>query len=166
MTPVLRWQWGPFEALSLQDLYDALQLRAEVFILEQGPYQDLDGKDQYSRHLLGRLAEPAAGLPAGTLAAYLRVVEPGVKYAEPAMGRVVGHPALRGCGLGRALVAEALRRADQTWPGAANRISAQAHLEAFYGSFGYQRVGEPYLEDNIPHLEMLRPSPDAGDEKF
>lgn len=159
--PAIAWQAARFEGLSLQALYDALQLRARVFILEQGPYLDPDGLDQHSLHLLGRLAEPWAGLPAGELVLYLRVVDPGLKYAEPSVGRVVSHAALRGTGLGRALVAEGLRCADLAWPEQANRISAQAHLQGFYGAFGYAPVGEPYAEDNIPHIEMLRPAAGA-----
>ena len=158
--PVLHWTWARFPQLSLQDLYDGLQLRARVFILEQGPYLDLDGRDQHSWHLLGRLAHPTADLPAGALVAYLRVVDPGHKYeVEPSIGRVVTHAGVRGLGLGRALVAQALAHCDATaWPGQPNRISAQAHLAGFYGSFGYVPEGEVYLEDQIPHLEMLRPS--------
>jgi ElaA protein len=153
----LRWQWTRFDALSLQDLYDALRLRAEVFVLEQNcPYLDVDGVDQHSWHLLGRLAQPFGELPAGQLAAYLRMVDPGVKYPEPSMGRVVNDPRLRGQGVGRLLVGEAMRRGDQVWPGLGNRISAQAHLAKLYGEFGYTPVGEPYLEDNIPHHEMWR----------
>ncbi|HSI49119.1 MAG TPA: GNAT family N-acetyltransferase [Ideonella sp.] len=154
----LRWQWTRFDALSLHDLYDALRLRAEVFVLEQNcPYLDVDGVDPHSWHLLGHLAQPFGELPAGQLAAYLRMVDPGVKYAEPSMGRVVNDPRLRGQGVGRLLVGEALRRADEVWPGLGNRISAQAHLAKLYGEFGYTLVGEPYLEDNIPHHEMWRP---------
>ena len=143
----------------MQDLYDLLQLRARVFILEQGPYLDPDGLDQGSWHLQGRLDSPHGGLPAGELVACLRIVDPGLKYDEPSMGRVVTHAAVRGTGLGRALVAEGLRRADAAWPGRAHRISAQAHLVSFYRGFGFAPVGEPYGEDDIPHQQMLRPWP-------
>ena len=160
--PALAWRWSRFEALSLQDLYDALQLRAQVFILEQGPYLDPDGLDQHSGHLLGRLAAPHAGLPAGTLVLYLRVVDPGLKYAEPSIGRVVSHAALRGQGQGRVLVGEGVRRCGQAHPGQAIRISAQAHLARFYAEFGFATVGEPYGEDNIPHVQMLRPGDAPG----
>ncbi|WP_047198344.1 GNAT family N-acetyltransferase [Caldimonas brevitalea] len=137
--------------MSLQGLYDVLALRQRVFILEQGPYLDADGLDQHAWHLLGRDE-------AGRLLAYLRVVDPGLKYAEPSIGRVVTDAAARGLGLGRRLVAEAVAGLDRLWPGHANRISAQTHLQAFYCAFGYQPVGEPYLEDGIPHIEMLRPA--------
>lgn len=144
------WRWTRFEGLTLQGLYEVMALRQAVFVLEQGPYLDADGLDQHAWHLLGRDE-------AGVLRLYLRVVDPGHKYAEPSIGRVVIDKTLRGTGLGRVLMAEALRRCDQFFPGQPNRISAQAHLGRFYGGFGYRPVGEPYLEDNIPHQEMLRP---------
>ncbi|MCP5272446.1 MAG: GNAT family N-acetyltransferase [Burkholderiaceae bacterium] len=143
------WTWSRFAGLSLDDLYDALALRCRVFILEQGPYQDPDGLDRVSWHLLGRD-------DAGRLQAYLRVVDPGCKFAEPSMGRVITAPEVRGTGLGRTLVAEGLARSDAAWPGRGHRISAQAHLQRFYGGFGFTTVGEPYAEDDIPHVEMLR----------
>ena len=147
--PRLRWTWKRFEALSLDELYDALALRCRVFILEQGPYQDPDGLDRVSWHLLGRDE-------AGALQAYLRVVDPGAKFAEPSMGRVITSPEVRGTGVGRLLVAEGVRRIDEAWPGHANRISAQLHLSKFYQAFGFQEVGEPYGEDRIPHVQMIR----------
>lgn len=158
LLPPITWRWCRFDELSLQDLYDALQLRARVFILEQGPYLDPDGLDAHSWHLLGRLSAPHHGLAANELVLYLRAVDPGHKYDEPSIGRVVGHPALRGQGLGRVLVAQGVHACDRTWPQQANRISAQAHLSRFYGEFGYAPVGDTYLEDNIPHVEMLRPA--------
>ena len=151
MTP-LTWTWQRFADLGVHGVYDMLALRAKIFILEQGPYLDPDGADQHSWHLLGRDA-------AGGLRAYLRMVDPGLKYAEPSMGRVVLDKALRGSGLADQLVAEGLRRADAVWPGLGNRISAQAHLQGLYGRHGYQPVGDRYLEDNIPHIQMWRPSP-------
>lgn len=151
----LHWHWCRFEDLGLQGLYDVLALRQRVFILEQGPYLDADGLDQASWHLLGRD-------DAGRLAAYLRVVDPGVKYAEPSIGRVVTDAAVRGTGAGRQLLAEAVAGIDRLWPGRGNRISAQTHLQRFYGAFGFQPVGEPYLEDDIPHIEMLRLPPPAA----
>ena len=147
--PRLTWTWKRFEALSLDELYDALALRCRVFILEQGPYQDPDGLDRVSWHLLGRDE-------AGELQAYLRVVDPGAKFDEPSMGRVITSPEVRGTGMGRLLVAEGVRHIDETWPGLGNRISAQLHLSQFYQGFGFQEVGEPYEEDGIPHVQMLR----------
>ena len=145
----MHWTWSRFEGLSLDGLYDALALRCRVFILEQGPYQDPDGLDRTAWHLLGRD-------DGGTLQCYLRVVDPGRKYAEPSIGRVITAPEVRGGGAGRALMNEGIARCEGAWPGQGIRISAQAHLQRFYASLGFRAVGEPYAEDDIPHIEMLR----------
>lgn len=145
----MNWTWSRFAELGVDNLYDALALRCRVFILEQGPYLDPDGIDRQSWHLLARD-------DMGTLQAYLRVVDAGVKYTEPSIGRVITSPETRGTGLGRALFAQGLARCEAAWPRQGVRISAQAHLERLYGSYGFVRVGEPYLEDDIPHLEMLK----------
>jgi ElaA protein len=146
-----RWSWHRFAELGVDNLYDALQLRCRVFVLEQGPYLDPDGVDRQSWHLLGRDGQ-------GALVSYLRVVDPGVKYEEPSIGRVITAPEARGNGSGRALMAEGVAGCARQWPGRAVRISAQAHLERFYNGFGFVRVGENYIEDTIPHVEMLRPA--------
>ncbi|HSM23047.1 MAG TPA: GNAT family N-acetyltransferase [Rubrivivax sp.] len=145
----MNWTCTRFHELGVDNLYDALALRCRVFVLEQGPYLDPDGVDRQCWHLLGRD-------DSGTLQAYLRIVDPGVKYAEPSIGRVITSIETRRTGLGRRLFAEGLARCLALWPGQGIRISAQAHLERFYGGWGFQRVGSEYLEDNIPHLEMLR----------
>lgn len=145
----MNWTYLRFPELGVDNLYDALALRCRVFILEQGPYLDPDGVDRLSWHLLGRD-------DAGVLQAYLRIVDPGVKYAEPSLGRVITSPETRGTGLGKALTMEGVSRCVGTWPGLGIRISAQAHLSRFYGAFGFERVGDDYLEDGIPHCEMCR----------
>ena len=147
----MNWTWCRFPDLGVDNLYDALALRCRVFILEQGPYLDTDGFDRQSWHLLGRDE-------GGVLQTYLRVVDPGVKYREPSLGRVITSPETRGTGLGRRLVAEGVVRCTSAWPGQGIRISAQAHLARFYGEFGFAAVGEPYIEDTVPHLEMARPA--------
>lgn len=145
----MNWLWLRFAELGVDNLYDALALRCRVFVLEQGPYQDADGLDRASWHLLGRDA-------ALTLQSYLRVVDPGARYAEPSIGRVVTAPEVRGTGAGHELVAEGVARCVAAWPGRGIRISAQAHLERFYRAHGFEPAGETYLEDDIPHLEMWR----------
>jgi ElaA protein len=154
MAAVVHWICKRFDDLGVHALHDALALRCRVFILEQGPYQDPDAADKQAWHLLGYDA-------AGQLQACLRVVDPGVKFAEPSIGRVVTAPEARGQGLGRALMAEGLARCAKAWPGRAVRISAQAHLQGFYAALGFVPVGAPYLEDDIPHIEMLRPAEPA-----
>jgi ElaA protein len=146
---MVNWCWLRFQDLGVENLYDALQLRCRVFVLEQGPYLDPDGRDRRSWHLLGRAAD-------GALVSYLRVADPGVNYDEPSIGRVITAPEARGNGSGRALMTEGLAGCERYWPEHAVRISAQAHLERFYGSLGFVRVGENYIEDAIPHVEMVR----------
>ncbi len=147
VAPALRWRWARFDDLGVDDLYDALALRCRVFILEQGAYLDPDGLDRVAWHLLGRDGH-------GMLQACLRLVDAGAKYAEPSIGRVVTAPEVRGTGLGHVLMRAAL--AHEGLRGRAIRISAQAHLQPFYRAHGFAPVGETYLEDDIPHIEMLR----------
>jgi ElaA protein len=150
------WQWSSFEALSKDDWYAIVARRQEVFILEQNcVYQDIDGADLQSYHLLGWQGDAAQR----HLAAYLRCVFPGVKYPEMSLGRVLSAPAVRGTGIGRELLAQGIARAEKQFPGESIRIGAQLYLEAFYRSFGFERTGEPYDEDGIAHVEMLRPKP-------
>ena len=150
---MLTWTWTRFGGLSGDDVYDMLALRSVIFVVEQDcVYLDPDGLDRDAWHLLGRDAE-------GKLLAYVRVVDPGRKYAQPSIGRVVVDPSQRGTGLGHVLIAEALRRCEATWPGAPNRIGAQARLQGFYGRHGYVAIGEVYLEDDIEHVDMERASP-------
>ena len=101
----MHWLWARFEELGVDALYDALALRCRVFILEQGPYLDPDGLDRHAFHLMGRD-------DAGVLQAYLRVVDPGAKYVEPSIGRVITAPEVRGQGLGWGL-----RPPNPRWPG-------------------------------------------------
>jgi ElaA protein len=146
----LRWTWGRLEALAALDVFDALHLRQDIFVLEQRClYPDIDTLDRSAWHLLGRNAP-------GELTAYLRVVPPGGRYREPSIGRVVTRAQARGGGLGRVLMSEGIQRTEDMYSGLAIRISAQAHLQRFYGSLGFFTQGEEYLEDDIPHVEMLR----------
>ncbi|MFI2810655.1 MULTISPECIES: GNAT family N-acetyltransferase [Microbulbifer] len=151
---MVEWQWARLEGLDNRQLYEILRVRQEVFTVEQDcAYQDADGRDWDSWHLCGwdtRTPEPH-------LLAYLRVVDPGKKYREPAIGRVLTALSARGTGLGRELVRRAVLLSDDVHPGAAIRISAQLHLAGFYRDFGFEQVSEPYDEDGIPHIEMLRP---------
>lgn len=147
-TDDLRWDFRRFDDLSLRELYDALQLRCRVFVLEQGPYLDPDGLDHVAWHLLGRDAR-------GELVAYLRILDPDTRFIEPSIGRVITAAHVRGQGLGRRLMQQGLARFAEIWPRQRVRISAQAHLEAFYQSLGFETVGEPYEEDGIPHVEMV-----------
>jgi len=152
---MLNWQFARFDALPIRDWYQVSAARVDVFVMEQNcPFQDNDGADLHSWHLLGWT------MASGTveLAAYCRIVDAGVKFAEPSIGRVVTPRKFRTQGYGKLLLAEALDRHDALYPDLANRIGAQARLEKFYQGFGYQTVSDIYIEDDIPHLEMLRPA--------
>jgi ElaA protein len=142
------WSWTRFEALGVHGLYEVLALRCRVFILEQGAYLDPDGVDPQCWHLCGRNGQ-------GDLVAYLRAVDPGVKYAEPSIGRVITAPQVRGTGLGRVLMQQGLARCTRQWPGRTVRISAQSRLRRFYETLGFETASEDYLEDNIAHLQMI-----------
>lgn len=150
-----RWQWKSFAELTLDELYTLLALRQEVFVVEQRSlYQDVDGLDREAAHLLA--FEDAEGGP--FLAAYLRVLPPGVKFpGASSLGRVVTSPRARGRGLGRDIVERGLARLDAEYPGTPIRISAQHYLQRFYESVGFHAEGDVYDEDGIPHIEMVRP---------
>jgi ElaA protein len=150
---MLHWRFAPFEKLTPREVHDLLQARSDVFVVEQDcVFLDVDGHDPQCWHLLGR----ASAAPGSPLLAYCRLVPPGVKYDEPSIGRVLTTGAGRGQGAGRELMAEAISRLEALWPGRAIRIGAQQYLERFYASFGFARVSEPYDEDGIQHIEMVR----------
>jgi len=152
----LDWRCAHFDALTPAELYAITQARISVFIVEQTcPYQDADGADPACHHLW-----TLAG--GRDIAAYLRIVPPGVKCAEPSLGRILTTAAGRGQGLGRALVDEGIRRVESMYGAQAIRIGAQRYLLAFYESFGFVRTGYDYDEDGIPHSEMLRPASTSG----
>lgn len=146
----LSWKTIFFDALSLRELYEIGKLRQEVFVVEQDcPYVDFDGQDYDCYHLIG-LDEKEQ------LQAYTRLVPTGIAYKkEPSIGRVITSQAARGSGLGRELMFESMQACEKLWPGESIRISAQTYLLDFYNSLGFQSTGKEYLEDGIPHTEML-----------
>jgi ElaA protein len=150
---MIEWQWSGFADLTVAQLYEMLALRQQVFVLEQTClYPDIDGLDPGAHHLLGWRTVDGRR----ELAASLRCLAPGAKYEEMSLGRVVTSPAARGTGLGRELVAQGIACAERLHPGHAIRIGAQAHLERFYAGFGFVTVSEPYDEDGIMHVDMVR----------
>lgn len=152
---MLTWQFARFDDLPIRDWYAASEARIDVFVMEQNcPFQDNDGADMHSWHLLGWEGEGASR----SLAAYCRIVDPGVKFTEPSIGRVVTPRSTRRMGYGRLLMAEAVRRHESLYPGKPNRIGAQQRLEKFYQGFDFSTVSPMYMEDGIPHVEMLRPA--------
>ena len=146
----IRWHCIPFEAFPPLILYDVLRLRSEIFVVEQNcAYQDIDRRDIDALHLL-------AHNEAGELMAYARLFNAGQCYEQASIGRVIVARPYRKYGLGRALMQQAIAHIDHLFGPQPIKIGAQSYLENFYGSFGFQQIGEPYVEDGIPHIYMLR----------
>lgn len=138
-----------FEALTVQELYDMMYLRQVVFVVEQdAAYLDADKKDYKSKHVLQYKGD--------VLVAYARVLAPGVSYKEASIGRVVSAPEYRRQKLGRPLMQKCIEVLEKDYKTTACRISAQTYLLPFYGEFGFEVCSEEYLEDGLPHFEMLR----------
>ncbi|MBI5513640.1 MAG: GNAT family N-acetyltransferase [Deltaproteobacteria bacterium] len=145
------WHLQRWDRLTCDALHAIYVLRQRVFVVEQRcAYLDADGHDPRAWHLWH---DPGTGLDACA-----RLFAPGVKYPEASVGRVVTAPEVRGTGLGRRLVAQSLLALESIAGEVPVRISAQAHLERFYKSFGFVTEGSAYMEDDIPHLAMVRPS--------
>lgn len=146
----LTWTLKPFPDLTLPELYALLQLRSEVFVVEQTcAFQDIDGQDQAAFHLLGHT-------DTGELAAYTRLFGAGISYPEASIGRVVVAPKYRRYGLGRELLRESIAAVATLFGAQPIQIGAQLYLQEFYESFGFRQVGDGYLEDGIPHIHMVR----------
>ena len=147
-----RWQWARMAQLAPGELYAVLAARQQVFTVEQQcAFLDADGYDAHAWHLLGWVGDPGAQ----RLVAYLRVLDPGRKFSEPSIGRVLTVPPYRGVGWGRTLMLEGIARTVQAWPGRAIRIAAQQRLEPFYASLGFLTASLPYDEDGIAHVDMV-----------
>ena len=137
-----------FEELTTTELYEILRVRAEVFVVEQTCiYQDLDGKDKRSYHFFVE--------ESGKVIDYLRILDKGVSYPEISIGRVLVTETNRRKGLARELMQKAIRYVEAELGETKIRISGQLYLQSFYESLGFQTVSEVYLEDEIPHVEML-----------
>jgi len=150
----LRWELLEFASLSNLALYEAMRLRQEVFVVEQDcAYQDLDGLDQDSIHMLCWQET--------RLLAYQRCLPPGLSYPESSLGRIIVSEAGRGQKLGRKLVQKGIDFNYKKWPLSDIKIGAQARLRVFYGDLGFVAQGEEYIEDGIAHIHMLHRKPKA-----
>ena len=155
--PAPVWRFARFDSLTVRELQYIYMARQAVFSVEQQcAFMDADGLDERAYHLAAW--SPLQREPL----AYARLLEPGAKYAEASIGRVITTAAARGRGLGRETMVRALAHAAETWPGVAVRISAQSRLESFYASLGFVVAGPRYLEDGIDHTEMVHVAPGAG----
>jgi ElaA protein len=146
---MIHWICKKFEELLPSELYSILQLRNEVFVVEQTCiYQDADNKDQASYHFMGWKSDQ--------LVAYTRILPPGLVYPQASIGRVVTSPSSRARGLGKELMERSIRMVDELFGKAPIRIGAQLYLQKFYNSLGFQQTSEVYLEDGIEHIQMLK----------
>ena len=145
-----QWKVCSYDDLSKQELHQLMILRQNVFIVEQNcPYKDADNKDFNSHHLM-RFNENTQ------IIAYLRIVAPGISYKEVSLGRIVTDKDNRGTGLGIELMKMGLQFTESIYGKVDIRISAQTHLVPFYKKFDFESTGKQYLEDDIPHTEMIR----------
>ncbi|MBK6938330.1 MAG: GNAT family N-acetyltransferase [Chitinophagaceae bacterium] len=144
----MNWVIKKFDALTAKELYAILQLRSEVFVVEQNCiFQDMDNKDQYSHHIMC--------WHEGQLVATARLVPAGISYKAPSIGRVVSSKAVRGNGTGQELMKIAIDEMRKLYGNTAIKIGAQFYLKKFYSSLGFEQTSEIYLEDGIEHIEMV-----------
>jgi ElaA protein len=147
----IEWSLKKFADLTPDELYALLQLRSEVFVVEQNcVFLDMDNKDQACYHLLG--------WQDGKLVASTRIVPPGIAYQLPSIGRVVSSPANRGAGIGKLLMEKSIQETERLFGKQSIKIGAQVYLLKFYSSLGFQSSGDIYMEDGIEHIEMIRTS--------
>ncbi|HEX3165026.1 MAG TPA: GNAT family N-acetyltransferase [Chitinophagaceae bacterium] len=146
---MINWITRKFDELTLEELYSILELRNEVFIVEQNcVYNDTDGKDQSAWHLMA--------IEGDKLIAYTRILPPGISYSDPAIGRVVTAPSTRRSGLGKELMKRSIEACEKLFGKTSITLNAQVYLQSFYESLGFIVVGEEYLDDEIPHIRMSR----------
>lgn len=138
-----------FEALTKQELYDVLQLRSEVFVVEQDcVYQDIDGKDQKALHVLGFKKNKLVG--------YTRIFKPGIYFKESSIGRVVVAKQERQFKYGYDIMEASIKAIKTHYNETLIKISAQCYLKSFYKNVGFNTLGDEYLEDGIPHIAMIK----------
>ena len=148
----IQWDIKTFQELELEQLFDLLKLRVDVFVVEQAcAYPELDEYDRHleARHLSGRNEF-------GQLISYARLLPPGLRFPEVNLGRFVVKAELRKKGIGHQLLQTALKEISGYWPKKSIRISAQDYLQIFYERYGFIRISDVYLEDGIPHVEMVK----------
>jgi ElaA protein len=145
----IQWLLKKFEELTPYQLYAILQLRNEVFVVEQNcVFQDADDKDQDSFHFMGFYNNK--------LVAYTRLVPPGISYKQPSIGRVVTSPSVRRSGGGKELMQQSINAVYNLFGEQPIKIGAQLYLKKFYESFGFKQTGNVYDEDGIDHIYMLK----------
>jgi ElaA protein len=137
-----------FKELTLDELYDILQLRVNIFVVEQEcPYPECDGYDKIATHLFFT--------DNSKIIAYTRILPPSSRYKEPSIGRVIVDSEQRGTGLGYKIMNESIGYIKKEYQSNNIKIQAQVYLEKFYCSLGFKKISEEYLEDDIPHIDMI-----------
>jgi ElaA protein len=145
----MKWTIKKFDELNTKEFHDILQLRINVFIVEQNcPYPELDDKDERAFHFFGQTLDDQK------IVAYTRIFAPGDYFAEAAIGRVVVHNDFRKNGTGYELMSKSIEQIGKLFGTSDVKIGAQTYLKKFYESLGFKKVGEDYLEDGIPHIYM------------
>lgn len=143
------WQIKTFETLTISELYAILKLRSEVFVVEQNcVYLDMDGKDAFSLHLFGEYN--------GQIVAYSRLFKPGISFDTASIGRVIVSANYRNKKWGQELMRQSILAIENYFGESQITISAQLYLKRFYESFGFVASSEMYLEDDIPHIKMIK----------
>ena len=146
----MTWTLKSFKELTIDELHDILQLRINVFVVEQDcPYPELDGKDRLAYHFFGQNNE-------GRIIAYTRIFRPGDYYDQPAVGRVVVDSKHRGDGTGYVLMKGTIEKMKELFGDSEIKIGAQKYLVRFYEKLGFTNTEEEYIEDGIPHVYMIR----------
>jgi ElaA protein len=150
MSRAIRWQWKAFTDLRPTEVEALFRLRQSVFVVEQNcAYPDIDGRDPEALHLMG--------WHNGRLVATLRLFPAFEPYGgRVSIGRICSHPDLRSSGVGRELVQQSMELIDERYPDKETQIGAQHYLKNFYASFGFRQCSDPYMEDGIEHIMMLR----------
>lgn len=150
----INWTCKHFKDLSAEEFHDIIQLRINVFIVEQNcPYPEIDGKDKNAFHVFGKNEE-------NIILAVSRIIPHGISYEECSIGRVATSSTTRLTGCGIDLMKFTIEKINSIYGKSDIRISAQEYLKSFYEKFGFVKVSDSYLEDDIPHIEMLRKSQD------
>lgn len=151
---MIRWITKKFDDLSPHELYAILQLRDEVFVVEQNcVFQDADNKDQHCFHFMGWM--PASQGGNEKLVAYTRIVPPGIIYEQSSIGRVVTSPSVRKTGIGKTLMQKSIEKTKELFGNNPVLIGAQLYLKTFYESLGFRQISDIYLEDGIKHIQMI-----------
>ena len=146
---MLQLETKTFQELTISELYEILQLRSEVFVVEQDcVYQDIDGKDEKALHILGKKE--------GKIVAYTRCFAPNIYFEEAAIGRVVVKETERKFGYGHQILKASIEEIQQRYQTTTIKLSAQQYLTHFYETHNFKKIGEGYLEDGIPHIAMLK----------